>query len=277
MKLINTIKETKDIINQAKNENKTIGLVPTMGALHTGHISLIEKAKGMCDFIVVSDFVNPSQFAVGEDFDKYPRTIDEDFKKCEAAGANLLFAPSANEIYSKGYSSWIEVQGIASLLEGEFRPTHFKGVTTICGKLFNITSPKYAFFGQKDFQQVSVVKKMVIDLNMPLEIISCPIIRDTDGIALSSRNKYLSEETRIRALHISKAIFKAKIMAQEKNPVNKILKMTFEEIKEGFPEKIDYVSIVDCDTLLPTESTHNAVLLIAAYFGGVRLIDNTLL
>ena len=278
MDIVKNIDDVKRYVKLAKENNKKIGLVPTMGALHSGHLSLIAEAKKYCDFVIVSVFVNPSQFGEGEDFDKYPRTLDEDAEKCLDAGVDMIFAPSAGEMYPEGYSSWINLDGITSLLEGAFRPIHFRGVTTVCGKLFNISCADYAFFGQKDYQQVAVIKKMVRELNMPIEIIICPIIRDTDGLALSSRNIYLTESARCRALYINKALFTAKnLVNNPKNSCDDILKFVCSEIAKGNPDRVDYIKIVDRDTLKETQHLKNAVILVAAVYDSVRLIDNMLI
>ena len=188
MKVLNTVKDVREAVAAARAEGITVGLVPTMGALHEGHMTLVRNAKAVCDFVVVSVFVNPTQFGPTEDFDKYPRTLAADAEKCEKEGVDVIFAPSPAEMYPEGYDAWVTVGGVTEVLEGEARPTHFRGVTTVCTKLFNITGADKAFFGRKDYQQLCVIKKNVRDLNLNLEIVPVDIVRDTDGLALSSRN-----------------------------------------------------------------------------------------
>ncbi|MBQ1455845.1 MAG: pantoate--beta-alanine ligase, partial [Thermoguttaceae bacterium] len=200
----------KKRIDTFRAENKSIGFVPTMGALHYGHLSLVLASKGDNDVTVVSIFVNPTQFAPGEDYEKYPRTLPDDIEKlAEVGGADIVFAPSPEAMYPKGFDANVHVGGVTAVLEGKFRPTHFDGVATVVLKLFNLTRADRAYFGQKDFQQIAVVKKMVADLNVPIEIVSCPIIREPDGIAMSSRNRYLSEKERQDALVLSRSLMEA--------------------------------------------------------------------
>lgn len=278
MTVSNNITEIQALMKKIRKEGKTIGIVPTMGALHNGHMSLIKKAKEKCDFVFVSIFLNPIQFAPGEDLDKYPRTLQADLEKCEANGADLVFTPTNDIMYPEGFASKAEVMNISRVLEGAIRPIHFAGVCTVCLKLFNISMADYGFFGQKDFQQVAVLKKMTRELNVPIELVMCPIIRDTDNLAMSSRNSYLSPEERQRALFINKGLFAAKEAFDkgEKN-VDTLRKILTDTIMKGQPEHVDYIDIYDADTLEKTDTTDNAVMLIACKFGTTRLIDNMLL
>lgn len=278
MTVSNNITEIQALMKEIRKEGKTIGIVPTMGALHKGHMSLIKKAKEKCDFVFVSIFLNPIQFAPGEDLDKYPRTLQADLEKCEANGADLVFTPTNEIMYPEGFASKAEVMNISRVLEGAIRPIHFAGVCTVCLKLFNISMADYGFFGQKDFQQVAVLKKMTRELNVPIELIMCPIIRDTDNLAMSSRNSYLTPEERQRALFINKGLFAAKEAFDkgEKN-VDTLRKILTDTIMKGKPEHVDYIDIYDADTLKKTDTTDNAVMLIACKFGTTRLIDNMLL
>lgn len=278
MTVSNNITEIQALMKEIRKEGKTIGIVPTMGALHNGHMSLIKKAKEKCDFVFVSIFLNPIQFAPGEDLDKYPRTLQADLEKCEANGADLVFTPTNDIMYPEGFASKAEVMNISRVLEGAIRPIHFAGVCTVCLKLFNISMADYGFFGQKDFQQVAVLKKMTRELNVPIELVMCPIIRDTDNLAMSSRNSYLTPEERQRALFINKGLFAAKEAFDkgEKN-VDTLRKILTDTIMKGQPEHVDYIDIYDADTLEKTDTTDNAVMLIACKFGTTRLIDNMLL
>ncbi len=279
MKVSQTISSVRENVKEAMKQGKTIGLVPTMGALHAGHVSLVEAAKKKCDYVVVSIFVNPTQFGPSEDFQKYPRPIEDDLQKCENAGVDLVFNPSANEMYPEKVITWVNVEKITDHLCGLSRPGHFRGVTTVCAKLFNIVTPDYAFFGQKDAQQAIVIKRMVADLNMPLEIVVCPIIREKNGLAMSSRNKFLSEQEREDASYIYKSLQKCKEMVDSggRNTETIINEMrSILEQKESI--KIEYISIVDEKTLENVDFVRGKVLAaIAVRIGSTRLIDNFLL
>lgn len=276
MIIIKTIKEIKTIINDHKKQGKTIGFVPTMGFLHEGHLSLIRTAKKENDFVVVSIFVNPTQFGVGEDFEAYPRDLDSDSKLSESAGADVIFCPSISEMYPESYQTFVEVTEITNNLCGKSRPTHFRGVTTVVNKLFNIVEPNSAYFGQKDAQQVAVIQKMVNDLNMNIEVIPCPIIREADGLAMSSRNTYLNPEQRNAALILSKSLFKAKDMINKGCIDAAQVKETIMNMINNEPlAAIDYIEIVNALSLNDITTLKGKVLLaLAVKIGRTRLIDN---
>lgn len=249
-----------------------------MGALHAGHGSLIEAAAKECDFVVVTIFVNPTQFGPGEDLDKYPRTLETDCQYCEKLGADLVFAPSAEEMYPAGQLTWVDVEKLTEPLCGAKRPGHFRGVTTVCAKLFNIVQPDVAYFGQKDAQQAIVIQRMVRDLNMPLKIRICPIVREPDGLAMSSRNQYLSPEQRQRAICLYQALCwcKEKIDAGQRDAA--VLTTGINGIIERQGGQIDYVDIVDTENLQFLQVLQGHVLIaMAVFFGKTRLIDNLLL
>jgi len=259
-----------------------LALVPTMGALHNGHLSLISQAKRRADHVAVSIFVNPTQFGPREDFNKYPRPIEDDLAKCEAAGVELIFQPSVEEMYPPGQPQIVvDLPDLTNILEGKHRPGHFKGVLQVVAKLFNIIQPQIACFGQKDFQQLRVISAMAQTLNWPIEVVSCPTIREADGLAMSSRNQYLSKDERERALAISRALFLAqgelKAGARQANRLVATLQNTLLDVgKLGrIPVSIDYVAAVDPQTLKPVEVvTGPTVLAIACRVGNTRLIDN---
>lgn len=279
MKIVKTIAEVRQDVFVARSQGKTIGFVPTMGALHIGHASLIDAAVEKCDYVIVSIFVNPTQFGPTEDMDKYPRDLDADAAICSEHGADLIFAPEVNEMYPGQLITWVDVENITASLCGSFRPGHFRGVTTVCAKLFNIVSPDYAFFGQKDAQQVVVIRQMVSDLNMPLQIVTCPIIRDPDGLATSSRNKYLSESERLDALLLSKSLFKCKdLYKRGVEDTSELISKIHSVLSESENVQIQYIEIVDPLTLAPIEQVKaEALVAIAAHVGSTRLIDNILL
>ena len=264
-------------IGALRAENKSIGLVPTMGALHYGHLSLVLASKEENDVTVVSIFVNPTQFAPGEDYEKYPRTLPDDIEKlAEIGGADIVFAPSPEAMYPKGFDANVHIGGVTAVLEGKFRPTHFDGVATVVLKLFNLTRADRAYFGQKDFQQIAVVRKMVDDLNVPIKIVSCPIIREPDGIAMSSRNRYLSEKERQDALVLSRSLTQAeKQIAAGVRDTAVICADIRQKIEQIEGASVDYVVVADPDTLTEMERVAgNVVILLAARIGSTRLIDN---
>lgn len=269
------------LISGIKAEGKTVGLVPTMGYLHEGHLSLVKKSKEKSDITVVSIFVNPAQFAPNEDLLKYPKDIKRDKKLLQKAGVDYVFIPSTDEIYPEGFQTFVEVDKISKKFEGEFRPIHFKGVVTIVSILFNIVRPDYAFFGRKDAQQAAIVKRMVKDLKMNIEIVTCPIIRDMDGLAKSSRNIFLSPVERNDALVLSRSLKRAKMLIKEdRKNVMVILNKMKEEISSAGTSKLDYVKIVDEDNFEEAEKLLEGkkyYILAACRFGSTRLIDNILI
>lgn len=280
MQILRTVSEMQALATALRAQGKIVGLVPTMGALHEGHLSLIRKAAERADAVVVSIFVNPTQFAPSEDFNKYPRELEADAAKCETAGANYVFAPANEEIYPKGYSTFITEEFVAKPLEGVSRPSHFRGVTTVVAKLFNICRPDLAVFGQKDAQQVAVIKKMVADLNFTVDIVVAETTREPDGLAMSSRNRYLSTTQRAEALSISKALFKARDMvAAGERRSDRLVAEATHILSQHRRIRVIYVSLVDRDTMEPAREAApgRALLAIAAWVDEVRLIDNILL
>lgn len=280
MKIVTTIAEVRKEINKARQNGKTIGFVPTMGALHNGHVSLVEKAVSQCDYVVVSIFVNPIQFGPGEDLDSYPRTIEADGDKCRKAGAKLIFAPTVEEMYPIANRSWVNVSGpLTEILCGASRPCHFRGVTTVCTKLFNIVLPDKAYLGQKDAQQLAVLRAMVQDLNMPLELVGCPIIREESGLAMSSRNNYLSEVERQKACILHKSLMEcqANFDAGQRNTA-KLKQIIRDTIQRCDIAIIDYIEIVDNNTFEQIDMIDSeALAAIAVRIGPARLIDNIVL
>ena len=279
IRVINTIGEVRDLVKQARFQGKRVGLVPTMGALHAGHISLIEAAKKRADFVVVSIFVNPTQFGPNEDFAKYPRTLDVDVEMCQKAGADVVFAPSAQEMYPTPQQTWVNVEKLTDCLCGASRPGHFRGVTTVCAKLFNIVLPDVAFFGQKDAQQSIVIKRMVADLNMPLEIVVCPTVRETSGLAMSSRNKYLSDQQKQDAAAIYAGLRKAEQMIKTgQRDSAAIIAAMQEMLQRSGSITTEYIHIVDAATLADLQVVKGQVLIaVAVKVGATRLIDNIMI
>ncbi|HKL10756.1 MAG TPA: pantoate--beta-alanine ligase [Clostridia bacterium] len=264
-------------LKEALKNGKSVGLVPTMGFLHEGHLSLIKRARKENDLLVVSLFVNPTQFGPGEDLESYPRDLKKDAALCEGKGADILFAPDAGEMYFEDYGTYVEVSGeLTKGLCGKSRPTHFRGVTSVVSKLFNIVDPDRAYFGQKDAQQVAVIKRMVRDLNFDVEIVVCPIVREEDGLAKSSRNIYLSKDEREAALVLNRSLRAAaeRISSGERNG-HEIKAMVEKMIKEEPLSAIDYVEVVDAESIKPIETLKGSVLVaLAVRFGKARLIDN---
>ncbi|HEY5382082.1 MAG TPA: pantoate--beta-alanine ligase [Acidobacteriaceae bacterium] len=257
----------------------TIGLVPTMGALHEGHLSLVRAAREICDSVVVSIFVNPAQFGPHEDFERYPRALQSDVDQLEREGVASVFAPSVEEMYPDGESTFIEVSGVGDRLDGRSRPGHFRGVATVVAKLFNIVMPDLAFFGQKDAAQVAVLRAMVRDLNFPLKLMICPTVRERDGLALSSRNRYLTDAQRAQARVLYRALLAAQTEAVGgARDAAELRGVMLHELEREPGVRIDYAEVVDPDTLLPVEDIGRGVLLaVAAWVGKTRLIDNLLL
>ncbi|MCK4752436.1 MAG: pantoate--beta-alanine ligase [Planctomycetes bacterium] len=278
MEIAKTIESIEALVKTAKVAGKRIGLVPTMGALHIGHISLIEAAKKQTEFVVVSIFVNPTQFGPGEDFEKYPRPIEDDLGICKKAGVDIVFAPTPEQIYPSENIEWVNVEKLTETLCGKSRPEHFRGVTTICARLFNIVAPDMAFFGQKDAQQTVVIKKMVADLNMPLKIVVCPTVRDSDGLAVSSRNKYLTDEQRKDATLIYKSLQKCRELIESGTvDVEPIIAQMRSILEQASSIVIEYISIVDTQTLGAINRVNGqALVAIAVKIGTARLIDNIL-
>lgn len=256
----------------------TIGFVPTMGALHDGHLSLIRRARAECDVVAASIFVNPTQFAAGEDFETYPRSLEDDCAKLEAAGTDLVFAPTEEEMYPAGATSFVEVGELGSRLDGASRPGHFRGVATVVSKLFHIVGPDRAYFGQKDAAQIAVLRRMVRDLNFPVRLVACPIVRESDGLAMSSRNMRLSAEERRRALVLHAALRLAGELVVAGETRAEVLREAMRKRIDGVPGvRLDYAEVVDPESLLPVEdAAEGALIAVAAWVGSTRLIDNVL-
>ena len=267
------------ISRQAHRERKRVGFVPTMGALHPGHISLVRAAREQTDIVVTSIFVNPTQFGPNEDFSKYPRTFEKDSAMLAAERTDYIFSPSVEEMYPKDATTWVDVEGLSGKLDGRSRPGHFRGVTTVVSKLFNIVQPDLAFFGQKDAAQVAVIRKMVRDLNFPVQIMVCPIVREGDGLAMSSRNAYLNPEQRKQALVLSRALKQVeKRSADGETSAERLIVAGKQTMAEESSVRLDYFEIVSPDSLDPVaDVSQGALVAVAAYVGATRLIDNLLL
>lgn len=276
MQIVATVEEVREQVKAWRKEGLRVGLVPTMGYLHEGHKSLIDKAVEENDRVVVSVFVNPIQFGPNEDLATYPRDLERDAALCEKAGANLIFHPEPENMYFDDFCTYIDMDGLTKGLCGKTRPTHFRGVCTVVGKLFNIVQPDRAYFGQKDAQQLAVIRRMVRDLNFNLEIVGCPIIREEDGLAKSSRNTYLSTEERQAATILHKGLLKGAELIRNGERDADAIKMVIRKTIESEPlAKIDYVEIVDFDCIEEIASLTGTVLIaIAVYIGKTRLIDN---
>ena len=279
MRICPTIEEMRAASRSARHDERTIGFIPTMGALHEGHLSLVRVARSRSDIVVVSIFVNPTQFGPGEDYTKYPRTFAQDSEQLQKAGVDFIFAPSPEDMYPQGATTWVDVAGVSERLDGRSRPGHFRGVTTVVSKLFHIVEPSFAFFGQKDAAQVAVIRRMVRDLNFPLQIVVCPIVREADGLALSSRNIYLSPQERRSALALSRSLnaIRAQFQSGECNAEN-LIEVGKQVINEDSRVRLDYLEIVDPETLEPISTINRPALAsVAAFVGTTRLIDNVLL
>lgn len=278
MEVAKTIQSVRNLVKAARSGGKTIGLVPTMGALHIGHISLIEAAVQQTDFVVVSIFVNPTQFCPGEDLEKYPRPFDADCQICRKAGVDVVFAPTADQMYPAENLTWVTVEKLTEPLCGQFRPGHFRGVTTVCTKLFNIVTPDIAFFGQKDAQQAVVIRRMVADLNMPLKIVICPTVRERDGLAVSSRNQYLTAEQRKGATYVYKSLQKCEEMIEAGVRSTRQILSEMHKVLQQVPSiETEYASIVDPETLQDVDEVAGKILAaVAVNIGPARLIDNIL-
>ena len=278
MKIVGTVKEVREQVKEWKKQGLSVGFVPTMGQLHEGHKSLMDAARKGNDKVVVSIFVNPMQFGPTEDLATYPRDLDHDAALCESAGVDLIFHPEAEEMYEKDFCSFVDMTGLTEGLCGKTRPIHFRGVCTVVNKLFNIVTPDHAYFGQKDGQQLAVIKRMVRDLNMDIEIVGCPIVREEDGLAKSSRNTYLSPEERKAALILSKTVALGKELAKTEKDANKVVEAMKKNIETEPLAKIDYVEAVDALSMAPVEKLEGTCMLaMAVYIGKTRLIDNTLI
>jgi len=279
MKLLRTIDETRILSRAARAQGSRLAVVPTMGALHEGHLSLIRAAKAKSDVVAASIFVNPAQFGPNEDFTRYPRDLEKDLALLEREGVDVAFVPSVEEMYPQQSVTWVMVEGLSDRLCGKSRPGHFRGVATVVAKLFNIVEPDIAFFGQKDAAQVAIIRRMVRDLNIPVAIEACPIVREPDGLALSSRNTYLSTEQRKDALVLFRSLTRARELFEsgERNPAALI--EAAKKVLVGSPAvRLDYFDIVDADELTPlTTISQPALVAVAAFAGNTRLIDNIVL
>jgi pantoate--beta-alanine ligase len=276
MEIARTVTEIRASVRQARAAGKKVGFVPTMGALHIGHVSLIKAAAERCDSVVVSIFVNPTQFGPGEDFEKYPRPFGKDLAICKEHGVDAVFAPSPAEMYPRETLTWVTVEKVSEPLCGRFRPGHFRGVATVCAKLFHIVGPDAAFFGQKDAQQVAVIQRMVADLNMPLEIVVCPTAREPDGLAISSRNQYLGPQERKDATVIYRSLQRsAELIRQGEIDGARITDQMREVLRQVPALRVEYVSIVDAENLEELRQVKGKVLVaVAGRLGSTRLIDN---
>lgn len=278
MRIVEKVSEMQQLSRELRTGNKLLGFVPTMGALHEGHLSLVRRAQAECAAVAASIFVNPLQFGPTEDFARYPRTFDSDCEQLAAEGVAVLFAPTPAEMYPEGAATKIVVEGIADRLDGASRPGHFTGVATVVAKLFHIVQPDRAYFGQKDAAQLAVLRQMVRDLNFDLEIVGCPIVRDSDGLALSSRNKYLSPAERVQALVLRRTLLhiERSIAAGERQS-DALIQQGTDMLREADGVKLDYLAAVDAQTLLPADRADPGTLIaVAAWVGQTRLIDNLL-
>jgi pantoate--beta-alanine ligase len=277
MEVVHTIPELRAAIARARQAGKSVGFVPTMGCLHEGHLSLIRRAKEETSFVAVSIFVNPTQFGPNEDFSKYPRTFEDDRRGCQAAGADLIFAPTAADFYPAGASTWVDVEGVSAKLCGEFRPGHFRGVATVVAMLFNAVQADVAVFGRKDLQQLAVIRRMVRDLHLPVRILAHETIREPNGVAMSSRNRYLSPEQLAQATAIPAALAAAQALAKAGVTDAAKLRTAANDVLAAQPAlKPQYCEIVNLETMAPVASTAGlrCAIAIACHLGATRLIDN---
>jgi pantoate--beta-alanine ligase len=279
LKICTTIHEMRAESRALRRAGKRLGFVPTMGALHEGHLSLVRAARASWDVVAASIFVNPTQFGPNEDLAKYPRSFDRDRELLEREGVELLFAPSVEEMYPAGAVTWVEVESLSDKLDGRSRPGHFRGVSTVVAKLFHVVEPDAAFFGQKDAAQVAIIRRMVRDLNLSVEIVVCPIVRDPDGLAMSSRNTYLDAEQRKRALVLHRSLMRMQKLAEAgEREGAKLLAAGREEFAQVPSVRLDYLEIVNPDTLDPVKDVSGGALAaVAAIVGSTRLIDNLIL
>jgi len=280
IKVVNHIPEIREIINNWKSQGFKVGFVPTMGYFHEGHLSLMREAKRLSDKVVVSIFVNPTQFGPNEDLDKYPRDIKRDIDLAQKVGVDIIFAPDATQMYDPDFQTWVTVEKLSQGLCGDFRPGHFKGVATVVTKLFNIVQPDISVFGQKDYQQLLVIKRLVKDLNMPIEIIGHPIVREKDGLAMSSRNTYLSSKERENALSLYKSLIHAKnLIEQGESSPEKVID-EIRNIIESYPlTRIEYIFLGDPENLTPyhKQIKKDVLIALAVWVGNTRLIDNIII
>ncbi len=280
MEILHTVAELRQWSREVRNDGgNTIGLVPTMGALHAGHASLIRAARESCGYTAVSIFVNPTQFGPNEDYARYPRTFEDDCVLAQAEGADVVFAPTVEELYPPGAATFVEVEGLGNRLDGASRPGHFRGVATVVAKLLIASEADFAYFGQKDAAQIAVLRRMVTDLRLPAEIVVCPIVREPDGLALSSRNLYLSPAERTQALALSRAIRQVEALVNAGERRSGALIEAARLVFAAEPEiRVDYIALVDWTTLEPAEiATPGTLFAVAAHVGATRLIDNTIL
>jgi len=279
MHIISSAAEMTAFSRTEQRAGRRVGFVPTMGALHEGHLSLVRAARAQCDVVAVSIFVNPTQFGPNEDLARYPRSFEQDKAMLESGGVSAIFYPSVEEMYPAGATTWVAVEGLSERLDGRSRPGHFRGVSTVVSKLFNIVQPQFAFFGQKDAAQVAVIRRMVRDLNFDVQIVVCPIVREQDGLAMSSRNAYLSSQQRKQALVLSQSLEQVRRLHQQgENSAEKLIAAGKQVMAEEPAVKLDYFEVVDPDTLKPVRDVAKGTLVaVAAYVGATRLIDNLLL
>jgi pantoate--beta-alanine ligase len=279
MRICKTVVDMRAACEAARRDGERLGFVPTMGALHEGHLSLVRAAKAGCDVVAASIFVNPTQFGVDEDLAKYPRAFERDRELLEREGVAVLFAPSVDEMYPTGAMTWVTVDGLSDKLDGRSRPGHFRGVTTVVAKLFHIVDPDAAFFGQKDAAQLAIIRRMVRELKFPVEIVGCPIVREADGLAMSSRNAYLDPEERKQALVLHRSLMRVrKLFEAGEQSAGKLIAAGREELAEEKAGRLDYFEIVNPDSLDSVENVGSGVLVaVAALVGTTRLIDNILL
>lgn len=279
MRSISSAAEITAISQEARRAGKRVGLVPTMGALHEGHLSLVRAARSRSDVVVVSIFVNPTQFGPKEDFSKYPRTLEKDLGLLQAEKVDFVFSPSVQEMYPPGSSTWVTVEGLSEKLDGRSRPGHFRGVTTVVSKLFNIVQPDLAVFGQKDAAQAAIIRRMVVDLDFNVRILVCPIVREKDGLAMSSRNAYLNPEQRKQAAVLYRSLMRLQTLAdQGERNASTLISAGKQVIAEEPRVRLDYLEIVDWNTLDPvTDISKGALVAVAVYVGETRLIDNVVL
>jgi pantoate--beta-alanine ligase len=279
LKVCTTIDEMRTACRAIRRAGRRLGFVPTMGALHEGHLSLVRAARASCDAVAASIFVNPTQFSPNEDLAKYPRSLDRDRQLLEHEGIEILFVPTVEEMYPAGAVTWVTVEELSGKLDGRSRPGHFRGVTTVVAKLFHTVEPDAAYFGQKDAAQVAIIRRMVRDLNLPVEIVVCPIVREPDGLAMSSRNAYLDPQERMRALVLHRSLLRVtQLVDAGESDAARLAAAGRQEFEKERSVRLDYFEIVNSETLDPvTDVSHGALVAVAAFVGSTRLIDNLLL